>query len=432
MLKVYLPGRERLRRILTESGWILIGQVLTVVGSVVLVRILTDFLEPVIYGQLALGLTVSVLINQTIMAGVMPGIARFYTIAKDKGDFPGFFVASQKIMLYATLSVCFVAAVLILCLLHFGYYHWIGLTVTILLFTTLTGYNSAISQIQNASRQRAVVGFHSGLDAWLKIGLAVLFMMTFGHSSEAVVAGYTISSLIVTISQLFFLYRRPEFKTVDTYQQNKADIKKWMQKIWAFAWPFSTWGIFTWAQLSSDRWALELFESTKVVGLFSVLYQLGYAPIVILSTLVITFLSPVLYKQSGDATNPDNNKAVHQLSWKIAGLGMFFTALVVLFTFFFHGFLFKILVSDNFRERSYLLPWMILAGGLYATGQILALKLMSEMKTRKIIPVKIGTALVGVGLNVVGAKYFGLDGVVWSAVLFSCIYIIWIGWVSRV
>lgn len=412
-------------RIIQEGGWIVFGQVLTVLGSLALVRVLTEFLEPVVYGQLALGLTISILINQTVMAGIIPGISRFYTIAVEKGEVAGYIEAAKKIMQYATICVAFIAFILILVLIKFGYTQWINLTVTILIFSILTGYNSIISQIQNAARQRAIVAFHTGLDAWLKIGLAILFMLLLGHSSESVIIGYTISSLFVTISQLYFLNKMLEIKK-EGNPVPTIKIETWIRQVWVFAWPFSVWGVFTWAQQSSDRWALEMYGSSHDVGLYSVLYQLGYSPIIMLSTVLITFLSPILYEKSGDATNVDNNNKVHDLSWKLVKSCLLITVLIFGVSFFTKNIVFSIFVSEAFRETSYLFPWMILAGGLFTAGQILALKLMSDMKTAKIIPVKVCSAFLGVSLNILGVKYFGLIGVVAASVAFSLLYFIWI------
>ena len=46
-----------------EISWITFGQVLVVLGGLVGVRILTNYLTPTQYGELSLGLSVGLLIN---------------------------------------------------------------------------------------------------------------------------------------------------------------------------------------------------------------------------------------------------------------------------------------------------------------------------------------------------------------------------------
>jgi len=50
---------------------------------------------------------------------------------------------------------------------------------------------------------------------------------------------------------------------------------------------------------------------------------------------------------------------------------------------------------------------------------------MSLMKTRALLPVKIVTALCGIGFNPAGACLYGMSGIVGAGVLFALIYFYW-------
>jgi O-antigen/teichoic acid export membrane protein len=195
--------------------------------------------------------------------------------------------------------------------------------------------------------------------------------------------------------------------------------------MWAYSWPFSTFGFFTWMQQVSDRWALEGFASSADVGQYAILFQLGYSPIIMVTGMATTFLGPILFQRSGDATNIVRNTGVHHLTWKLTYLTLFFTGVAAFFTFLAHEWLFSILVAREYRSLSLLLPWIVLAGGLFAAGQTLSLKLMSEMRTGSIAIAKIVTALLGVGLNILGAMLAGLNGVIFALVAFSVSYLLW-------
>jgi O-antigen/teichoic acid export membrane protein len=417
---------SRFRRLAKEGVWVLSGQVASVVGALVLVRVLTEYLEPAQYGQLALGLTVAGLVNQVVMGGVTAGIGRFYSIAAEKGDLSGYLHASRRLMDYATSAVVAIALLLMAGLLWLGYSQWMALATAALALSVLSGYNSSLSGIQNAARQRAVVAFHGGLDAWLKILLAVGVMLWLGSSSTAVVLGYALSSLLVTCSQLLFLRR-----LIHPQGKKPHEFTNWGQQIWAYSWPFSVWGVFTWAQQASDRWALQAFASTQDVGLYAVVFQLGYAPIGLATGMAMTFLGPILYQHSGSATDLSRNRSVHRIAWRITFAGLLMTALAFVLTLLLHEWIFQLLVAARYHSVSYLLPWMVLAGGIFAAGQMLALKLMSEMKSAVMTTAKIVTALLGVFLNVYGATKFGLQGVVAAVVAFSGIYFLWMAWLAQ-
>ncbi len=416
----------RFHRLAKEGSWIVAGQIAAVLGALVLVRVLTEYLEPAQYGQLALGLTVAGLVNQVVMGGVTAGIGRFYSIAAEQNDLPGYLHASRRMMGYATAVVVAITLVLMAGLLWLGYSQWMGLAAAALALSVLSGYNSSLSGIQNAARQRSIVAFHGGLDAWLKILLAVGVMLWLGSSSTAVVLGYALSSLLVTGSQLFFLRRliRPQ-------GENPQATANWGRQMWLYSWPFSTWGVFSWAQQASDRWALQAFASTQEVGLYAVVFQLGYAPIGLATGMAMTFLGPILYQRSGSAADHTRNTSVHRIAWRITFVGLLVTALAFVLTFSLHGWIFHLLVAAKYHAVSYLLPWMVLAGGIFAAGQMLALKLMSEMKPAAMTVAKIVTAILGVGLNIYGASQFGLQGVVAALVAFSGIYFFWMAWLAQ-
>ena len=75
---------SRINRLAKEGSWVIIGQIIAILGSLVLVRVLTEYLKPVQYGQLVLGLTLGGLVNQVVMGGMSNGITRFYSIAAEK------------------------------------------------------------------------------------------------------------------------------------------------------------------------------------------------------------------------------------------------------------------------------------------------------------------------------------------------------------
>lgn len=416
----------RIKRLAKEGSWIVAGQVASVIGALVLVRVLTEYLDPAQYAELALGLTLAGLVDQTVLGGITAGIGRYYSIAAEKKDLSGYLLAARYLLAYATAALVAIALMLMASLYWLGYSQWIGLAVAALMFSVLSGYNGVLSGIQNAARQRAVVAFHSGLDTWLKIFLAVGAVFWLGTSSTAIVVGYACSSLIITFSQLFFLRC-----TIPEQHAPIPNRQLWIQQIWAYSFPFTTFGAFTWLQQVSDRWALQAFATSSDVGQYAVLFQLGYTPIALITGMGMNFLGPILYQRTGDATDPVRNAGVHLLGWRLSQICVMASLLGFALAFWLHEHLFALLVASDYRGSSYLLPWVVLAGGLFAAGQMLALKLMSEMKPSDMTKAKIVTASIGVLLNVIGAAILGVQGVVGALVAFSVIYFIWMAMLAR-
>lgn len=397
-------------------------------GALVLVRVLTEHLDPYEYGRLALALTLGTLICQVAFSGSMPGIMRYYAIAAEKGETGEYSVAARRMMLYGTIIAIGLSVFLLAGILLFGKPDWLGLTVIAIVFAILGSYNATLNMIQNAARQRQVVSLHGGLDAWLKVLFAFGLLSWLGNSSEITIFGYIISLLIILASQAVFIRRLIPLRSTVI---GTGDAK-WSRQIWLYSKSFVFINIFTWIQGSSDRWALEVFATTQDVGYYAVLMQLGYTPIMILNSLVTTLIGPIFFQRSGDASEPLRNSGVHRLAWQLTCSTLAATLLATLLTLHLHDWIFRLLVATEYHSVSYLLPWMIFAGGLFSAGQVLSLKLMSDLNTKALVWPKIVTALTGTLFSFIGAQIAGLEGVVIAAVAFAAMHMVWLARLNRV
>jgi O-antigen/teichoic acid export membrane protein len=98
---------------------------------------------------------------------------------------------------------------------------------------------------------------------------------------------------------------------------------------------------------------------------------------------------------------------------------------------FFHAEIFRLLVAEEYAAVSPLLPWMILASGVFAAGQTITLKLMTAMKTKSMIVPRLTTALTFVPLAFAGAHWFGVAGVVIAGIVVSVQHFCWLATLAR-
>jgi O-antigen/teichoic acid export membrane protein len=404
----------RFRHLFKEVFWITVGQAMVMIGSLVGVRLLTGILSPADYGELALGMTITTFVNQTILAPLGQGVMRFYAPATEKEDLCGYLYSVRQLVSMATIVIGCFLLIAIVCLILTGQYRWVTITILALIYATITGYNGILNGIQDAARQRSVVALHQGVELWLRFLLASLLIGWFGASSTMAMIGYVIGVILVLGSQSMY------FLKVFPNNRNWIDSQNdWQQKIWEYSWPFSMWGIFYWGQSVSDRWALGIFNTKDEVGMYAVLFQLGYYPISMVTGMAAQFLSPIFFQRSGDGTDPLRNANVSRLGWRLAWLSLGITGIAFCVAFLLHRQIFQIFVAQEYRHVSYLLPWMVLSGGIFAASQMISLNLLSQTKTHTMMPIKIMTALLGIALNLVGAYYYGTLGIVTASVLFS-------------
>ncbi len=412
-------NRVRILRLSREAGWILVGQVASVLGALALVRVLTEYLEPAAYGQLALALTLVTLVGQVAMGGVAAAIGRFYSIAAEKGDLSGYLRDSRRLMGYAILAVGVIAAIVVCWLLAVGKLGWLGLAVAVLVLSVLAGLNSAFSAIQNAARQRAIVALHSGMDAWLKIGFAIGAIMWIGGSSAAVVVGYAMSALLVTGSQLLFLRRSLQRHASPNHSEN------WAGQMWLFSWPMMASGLFNWGYYASQRWALELFVTTAEVGKFFALTQIAYTPIVLASSLFLSFITPILYSRAGDPGNHSSIAQVRKIVLKMAAIGICVTVTLSVFSVFFHELIFSFFVSERYREYSSLMPFVILSAGILQSSIALGSIMTTLNSTKSILPLAVFGQSIIIIFNMFFTKIYGVHGLLFSMVAGACLHFFW-------
>jgi O-antigen/teichoic acid export membrane protein len=418
----FLLGKLTVAR--RELTWVISGQLLAAMAALAGVRLMTGLLSPIAYGQLALGMTVALLISQTLYGPLTNGIARYYAPASERGDLGSYLQASWKLIRSLTNAIVLAAAFLMVGAAIYGRTQWIALGITALIFSVLSGYIGIISGIQNAARQRSIVALHQAAVACARFAFAALLISLLGATSTIAFLGYAIGTLVVLISQFAF-FRRVRVSSVGSNQDS------WHGQILRYAWPFYSWSLFTWAQLSSDRWALAIFADPKDVGLYAALFQLGNNPIAMASTMVLQLLAPIFYQRAGDGTDRQRNIHVGKLGWYCALVALGATGVAVLGALLAHDGIFRLLVAAKYASVSPLLPYMFLASGLFVGSQMIELSLMSQMKTRMMVVAKITAAVAGVALNLVGAFLYGIEGVVAAGVTTSAFYFLWLGILSR-
>jgi len=274
------------------------------------------------------------------------------------------------------------------------------------------------------------VAWHQGASTWARLLVAIGLITLLGPSSAVAMLGYMLASGLVLVSQIWF-FRRGILTPNSDAEGIPENHQLWRRQLFTYAWPFMTWGVCTWMQQSSDRWALKIFGSTHAVGLYAVLNQLGYQPIFLLTGLIVQLVAPVFFEKAGDATDPNRVKRVFDLNTRLVLMTIGLTLCGVVAAWFFHGWIFSLLVAPGYHESSWLLPGMVLSGGLFAAGQIASLSFMSSNQTHVLIAPKIVTALIGLLLNCIGAAWGGLPGVVAASMAFSLFYLLWILYVLR-
>src|SRR5579872_1934898 len=240
------------------------------------------------------------------------------------------------------------------------------------------------------------------------------------------ILGYTLGAVLVLGSQVTFF--RQKIRPLARLEAipDARQIRETARGMWNYGWPFAVYGIFTWGQAASDRWALQYFRSTADVGLYQVLYQLSYYPVTLASVLLTQLVTPILFARAGDGTDSGRIEQARRMTNIMVAGSVGITLLGVAVMFLVRQPMFSLLVAPEYRTASSLAPAMVFASGVFATGQVAALNQLTRSATRALIAPKAVTACLGTLLNCIGAWEWGIGGVVAGNAAFSILYLLWV------
>lgn len=413
----------RFRRVGFEALAVGVGQGAAALGSVVGVRLLTEAMPPSEYGLLALAMTIGTLGLQVLLLPLTTSALRFFAPAQEAGDLRGFLAAVKRLVLASVAIVAALALVTIAVMFAVSQSLWVPLTIASFVFTLFTGVSAVADGLQNAARHRVTSAIHSGLGPWLRFLAAVALMHLTARATSAVaMAGYAAATGVVFVSQMWFVRRQ----IVSLATGAAVDPKRWQTAMLSYGWPFASWGIFTWAQLASDRWALGTFATAADVGYYAVVYQLGFYPIHMAYSLLGQVLAPILFARAGDGSDAVRVEGAVRLNARLAMVMAALTAAGAALAALMHPLVGRLLLAPEYRGVTHYLPWMVVAGGLYAIGQTVSHFFMISNRSAALAAPKIGTAILGILFSFAGAKWFGIAGVIGALIAFGVVYCLWV------
>jgi O-antigen/teichoic acid export membrane protein len=405
-------------------AWVVLGQAVAAVGSLVAVRVLTDVLAPDRYGELALGITLGTFGQLVAWSPISGAVLRYFAAAQEASQLSAYLQAVRRLLVRATAALVALGFAIVIALVALGATRWIPLALAALLFTLLSGYESTLDSMQLAGRQRRLVAWHQGVNVWVRVLMAVVLLSLAGASSATAMMGYAVGVLLVLASQLFFYVRVIPFRRTNGPVPS-SDAAAMARRMTQYAWPIAAWGVFSWTQAVSDRWILQAFTTTAVVGVYSVLNQLGFYPMTVFSAVTLQFVSPVLFERAGDGSDVRRLDSASQLVLAMVVVTLAVTAVATVASWLLHEGIFALLVDIRYRAVSGLLPWMVCAGGLFAAGQAASQVLLVAGLTKRLIAPKGAIAVITLALYALGAYSRGLDGIIYANAAFGMLYFVW-------
>lgn len=416
---------SRWLRIGPELLWVGGGQLLAVASVVLGIRFLAGRLGPAAYGELALATTVVTLSQQLLIGPVTGALLRMYAQAQEADEASHLWRAGRRLLDEGAAIVALLTVLAALAMAGAGHGAWVPILVAATCYAVQTGYGTAMNALQQAARHRAIVAWHQGGGEALRMIVAVLMVDHVARSSAAAMTGYVLASAVVLASQAYWLRRHRVLRSAPGHAVDLETTREWRRRLMDYSWPFVAMGPFLWAQVASERWALQVADGTASVGRYVLIYQLGYVPTTIVSTMMINLISPIVFARAGSGTDPIRLRSIRTLVLRLAVVGLVTTVATTALAFATRNSIFAILAPASFRDSAHLWPLMILAGGLFSVGQTAALLPLARGISRVLVRPGIVMAVGATITNILAARTFGLGGVVLANVCYTAVYALW-------
>ena len=421
-----------LRLLAGEAFWVFIGQAGVAVAGLIGLKLLTQVLEPPDFGKLAIANTIVILIGSSSFGPFGEGLSRFWPITKDRGELNVFYALSNRITKYIVCALIAVAFFVSFSLLLFKYPDWAVLTALSSLVGIVSGIYGLRVGIFTASRQRQRTSILHILTIFLKPLFATVFVVLTFSQVNIALAGYLTASLLVLLLAEKW-YRQTVRETLPD-RMNSGTEKHLFdglgKEILSYSWPSILWGVFGWIHMSCDRWSLQAFYGSEVVGAFSVISQFSLYPLMLCSGFLGTLFSPIAFQKAGDLSQKHLRESARRILLVMTGIFLLVLLFLVPVFSLFHKEIILLVSNEKFVHFSYLLPVLTAVWGLFYLGQFLTnFGMLLNRPALYIAPKIILSLMAGIGTFYL-SRHMGPVGVVWGLGVANFCYVILCLWIA--
>lgn len=405
------------KRLLGEGAWVAAGRVMIGLGTLLGVRLLTEFLDPSVYGAVVLMLGLTALGQGLFCRPLMQAAYRFYPDMASSGGVR-FLRGTTYKFLFVTTGVL-VGVVLIvgaLCLPHVEVSYWVFVALAACLIAE-TPTALEVSLLSAARRQRAVA-IWEGTNACLKPAIAVLAIAVLGPTPQSVLLAYFLVTGVTFACARLFLSRGED--RCASVQPHEAPEYNLNQQILRFALPLTPLALVAWLTATSDRYIIGGLSGLGQAGVYSATYGLTSMPITMAAYIIMQTLWPV-YNQAVAQKDERMAKRTFRI-WllttiSICGLG--FVAIALL-----RKWIVALLLAEQYRSTAPLLPWLAAGFTFLSVAYVFECTLYTYKRTKLVLLGQSIAAVSSLSVAIPMIVFWGLMGAAVACSVYYAIYLI--------
>jgi len=408
-----------IKRLAGEAFWVAFGMGLSTLAGFVGVRLLTGVMIPEEYGKLGLAMSLAMTLKYSMGSAFRTSASRFYSVAQAGNAFGDYWALLKKISVRVCAASLLISAILFSIFRLAGQYENSWIISLSLLTGGLIVVSGIGTGIQSGARNRRAVCWNQNLFNWGRFLFAFFLAVLFSGTAISALTGFLAAVLLMLGSQYLFV-RKELFPLLE--KEPVSNHPETLSGFFSYLWPLLISGVFIWLQLFSIRWAIRLFGTLAEVGSYFAFYQIGFMPALVGSGFLVTFLNPIFFSHVGDGSDEKAHRKVRKINGNLSFLMLGVTGAGFVVVWVLNPWLVTVLVSQAYRPDAWMLPWLVLSGGLYAVARQFLLSIYSGMDSKKMIPVSVVGGLLALVFNFAGGWLAGVRGIIAAGVLFSLVF----------
>ena len=376
---------------------------MTATGTLVGVRLLTQFLAPPEYGAVTLALGSSTLALGLIATPLTQAAMHYFPAARAEGS--DHELERSLLRLYARLApwllVVVASAVWVCARWHIAAPLSIAAAGVLLCLDSLRSVG--LSLLNSARRHRRYT-LWMATDTWGRPLIATMAVLLFGASSSTVLAAHAAvaGTLLIMFSaprwtQLRFasgpVYSGPQRRALDV-------------RMWAYALPLVPLGIINWASNLGDRYIIGGTLGLASAGVYAAVYGLSSMPFMVVNGTVENALRPV-HQAAVSAGHHARAGRILRL-WVAVIVGI--CSLGAILLAFGHHLLAELFLGRAYRSWSILMPWIGLGYGIRASSYVFERVCYAYGQSRRVLATQLWAAAATVIATPVAVLRWGLMG----------------------
>jgi O-antigen/teichoic acid export membrane protein len=391
-----------MRRQLSELAWVVGGQATTALGTVMGVRILTQFLPPSAYGTVSLALGLSVLAISLVAAPLTQAAIHFYPSVTASASARE--LLDSVLRCYRSMAPWVAAGALVAGVAYVASGQ--GTPVLVVLLTLLLAsdcWRSANLSLLNAARRQRRYALWMACDAWSRPLAAAGAVLLFGPSPLAVLGAYVlVSAGLLTV----FSYRLWPTEQGASSGATPDRSRSLDMRMWQYALPLIPLGIVSWASTLGDRYVIGAALGVADAGVYAAVYGLASIPFMIVNGTAEQALRPI-YQMAVSRGDRERARRILTLWFGVVvaiccgGVLVFVVA---------HEWLASLVVARPYRHASGLMPWIAAGYAIRAASYVLERVSYAYGNTRRVLLTQVCSVTATAIVTPLGVFTLGIRG----------------------